>query len=435
MELRKQNAKLLIGALITLITFGTTQTFAAGFEKTVMWSGRWAGVAGAATGAVEGADSIFYNPAGLVQGGEKEVSLNYSPLFTQTSGAQTKNDEKLDSKHLTKHVFGATSKVNVNKDIALGAGFYVSGGSGSEFDYVDFSGVNANYNTLKPAVKSDVKILEVGLGGAYRLTQNLSAGVTWRTSIAQADFSSADVSLTSYGNALINTVFKEMKGENYEGFRLGLQYANTEKTWGLGASYRSSIDLALDGKASGEAEFANPAVPNTKMTGGNKTTLSTAFPQQLNFGGFYKYNERGTFFAEYSWTDYSEDKEIKISGDALNLGSTNVLAGRSIVLKWKDAHAIKIGNEYNFGDWALRTGYALTSRVTDKSNVSITFTAPGLGHSFTLGTGTSFMNKTLFLDMAGEFSIAKGDGARSNGIRGEYTSQALGLHTSIKYLF
>ena len=431
MNWKKQNAKIIVG---TLIALSATQSFAAGFEKTVMWSGRWAGVAGAAAGAVEGADSLFYNPAGLVQGGEREVSLNYSPLFTQTSGAQTTNNEKLDSKHLTKHVFGATSKININKDIAVGAGLYVSGGSGSEFDYVDFSGINANYRDLKPAVKSDVKILEVGLGGAYRLTQNLSAGVTWRTSIAQADFSSADVSLTSSGNALINTVFKEMKGENYEGFRLGLQYANNEKTWGLGASYRSSIDLSLDGSASGEAEFAANGA-NLKMTGGNNVTLSTAFPQQLNFGGFYKYNEHGTFFAEYSWTDYSENKEIKISGDALNLATTNVLAGKSIVLKWHDAHALKVGNEYYFGNWALRTGYALTSRVTDKSNVSITFTAPSLGHSFTLGTGTSFMNKTLFLDISGEFSTAKGDGARSNGISGEYTSQALGLHTSIKYLF
>lgn len=76
----------IIGA--TTCLFSSLGVYSAGFEKTVMWGGRWSGLAGAAVSAVEGGDSLFYNPAGLVQGNGHEVSLNYSPLLTRTTGAQ-----------------------------------------------------------------------------------------------------------------------------------------------------------------------------------------------------------------------------------------------------------------------------------------------------------------------------------------------------------
>lgn len=430
--MKQSKLKLCVICILSLV-FSISNIFAAGFEKSVMWSGKWSGLAGAASGAVNGADALFYNPAGLVDGGAREVSLNYSPLFTQTSGAQTKSSEHLDSEHQLKNIFGVTSKMSLNNDFALGLGIYVSGGSGSAFKKVDYRGVNANYATLQPDVESAVSVVEIGLGGAYRLTSHLSAGLTWRTSLAQAQFSSADVSVP-LGNRLVNTNFNDMKGENYGGVRVGLQYLGDEKKWGLGASYRSSIDLELDGSAAGKAESTTGA--DTTLTGGKNVSLATVFPQQFNLGGFYQYSERGTFFTEYSWTDYSKNKEIKISGDSLNFATVNVLSGKSIVLKWQDAHVVKIGHEYKLGDWDLRAGYAFTSRVTDKKNVSITFSAPGVGHSFTLGTGTSFLNKNLFVDVAGEFSFAEGAGTRgTTGISGEYKSQALGLHSSIRYLF
>lgn len=430
----QMKSKLYALSLVTL-TMSISSAYAAGFEKTVMWSGKWSGVAGAASGAVQGADSLFYNPAGLVGGSSKEISLNYSPLLTQTSGAQTRDAEKLESDHQIKNVFGVTSKMNLTEDLAAGLGVYVSGGAGSAFKNVDYSAVNSNYRHLKPDVESSVSVLEIGLGSAYRLTKEFSLGVTWRTSVALAKFSSADVAATAAGSALVNTKFNDMKGENYRGLRLGFQYLDENKKWGLGASYRSSIDLGLDGAAEGKAELASNGADLT-MTGGKNVNLSTVFPQQLNFGGFYQYSEKGTIFTEYSWTDYSKNKEIKISGDALNLGSTNVLNGKSIVLKWQDAHAIKIGHEYKLGEWDLRAGYALTGRVTSKENVSITFSAPGVGHTFALGTGTHFMNKRLLLDLAGEYSVAKGEGTRgATGISGDYSSEAFGLHSSLRYLF
>lgn len=47
---------------------------------------------------------------GLVEGADREISLNYSPLMTKTSGAQTKSSEHLDSKTQVKNVFGPLLK-------------------------------------------------------------------------------------------------------------------------------------------------------------------------------------------------------------------------------------------------------------------------------------------------------------------------------------
>lgn len=420
---------------VTTCLFSSLGVYSAGFEKTVMWGGRWSGLAGAAVSAVEGGDSLFYNPAGLVQGGSHEVSLNYSPLLTRTTGAQTRDDEELTSDKKIKNVFGATSKYQVNNDFALGAGLYVSGGAGASFEGVDFSAVNANYRDLKPNVESSVSVLELGVGGAYRLSKNWSVGAAWRGSLGLAKFSSAEVLNNGTTNPLVNTRFDKMKGDNLKGVRIGTQYLSSDSSWGLGASYRSSIDLKLKGSAEGQAELgANGA--DLTMTGGDQVYLATVFPQQVNVGGFYQVAPKHKVFAEYSWTDYSKNEEIKISGDALNLGATNVLAGKSIILNWQDAHAIKLGHEMMLDQWQLRYGYALTGRVTDKDNVSITFSAPGVGHSFTLGAGTKFLNEQLHFDVAGEYSVAKGEGTRgTTGISGDYSSSAFGLHSGLRYFF
>lgn len=420
---------------VAICVFSVLDLSAAGFEKTVMWGGHWAGLAGAATAAVEGADSLFYNPAGLVQGGEHEVALNYSPLLTRTTGAQTVDNEELISDRRIKNVFGMTSKYAVTKDFALGLGLYVSGGAGASFQNVDFSGVNANYRDLKPDVESSVSVLELGVGGAYRMNSNLSVGATWRGSLGIAKFSSADVLVNGTTNPLINTRFKDMKGDNLKGVRLGAQYLADDKSWGLGINYRSSIDLKLKGSAEGQAEIGANGADMT-MTGGDTVYLATVFPQQVNIGGFYQLNEKNKLFLEYSWTDYSKNKEIDISGDALYLGATNVLAGKSIALQWQDAHAVKLGFEHQSAQWDWRAGYALTGRVTDKDNVSITFSAPGLGHTFTAGVGTKFLADNLLFDFAGEYSIAKGEGTRgATGISGDYSSSAFGLHSGLRYLF
>jgi hypothetical protein len=61
-------------------------SYAGGFEKTVQWSAKNSAIGGAAASSVDGADALYFNPAGLVdnQSGKKaEISANFSPTVGQ----------------------------------------------------------------------------------------------------------------------------------------------------------------------------------------------------------------------------------------------------------------------------------------------------------------------------------------------------------------
>lgn len=112
-------SKKVLGTALALGTLSSS-VFGAGFEKTVMWSAKWAGVAGAAAGAVEGAESLYFNPAGLVDGEDREVSANFSPLFNHVQGAQTQSDESIDSEKEMRPIMGVLGKKKLMTNFRLG---------------------------------------------------------------------------------------------------------------------------------------------------------------------------------------------------------------------------------------------------------------------------------------------------------------------------
>ncbi|MCK5883242.1 MAG: outer membrane protein transport protein, partial [Bacteriovoracaceae bacterium] len=174
------------------------------------------------------------------------------------------------------------------------------------------------------------------------------------------------------------------------------------------------------------------------LTGGKDSKLKSVFPQKLDIGGFYKITERDTIFGEYSWTDYSRNSEIKIEGELFYAGALNVLEDGAVKQNWHDAHAAKIGYEHQFESWAIRGGYAYTSQVTDDNAASLTFFAPSHGQTVTIGAGTAFLENSLHVDVAGEWSQSEGPGSReglTTPVSGKYTGNAYGLHSSVRYTF
>lgn len=80
---------------------------------------------------------------------------------------------------------------------------------------------------------------------------------------------------------LINTRFNDLEGNSYDGVRLGFQYLGDEK-YGGAASYRSSIDLKLDGPAEGKAELAANGNDYT-MTGGEHVSSGHSISSAAQF--------------------------------------------------------------------------------------------------------------------------------------------------------
>ena len=173
--------------LLTSMVLGV-QAMAGGYEKAVMWSGKWSALAGAATSAVTGADALFFNPAGLGQGAEQEFSANFSPTFSQLKGPNiVGSDAQQTGERLMSPAFGVLYKHALNQKFALGVGVYASGGSKSEYKDVEFSADN------KVDVKSELELMELSLGGSWQLNKNIALGAAWRALQARAEMKSTKV--------------------------------------------------------------------------------------------------------------------------------------------------------------------------------------------------------------------------------------------------
>ena len=414
--------------------------YGAGFEKVTMWSAKWSALASAATASVEGSESLLFNPAGLIKACQGDASFNFSPGFSLFKGPAVTDNKELDGKRVFVPVMGVTSNYLLSDKLAVGLGVYVSGGTKAKFEGLDFSSVNANYSTLRPTQESSLSVIETGLGAAYKLNNNWNVGATWRITMVRADLSSAKA-VTNGGAAvaLINVHLKDLEDENFTAFRLGTQFLSDSKNWGLGLAYRSNIEFKAQGKSSGQLQrgdsYGGTAGQTGVLNGGGDVTVEGHFPQQISLGAFSKLAQKTTLFYEVSWTEYSKLKKLKINGTALTLPLIGSNVIQDIEQNWKDQWNFKLGLQYQLLVWQLRGGYALTTQVTPDDYARVTFSSPGLGHSFILGAGRPWFNGKLITDFATEYSMASGDGVSSDGISGKYSTEIMVAHLSCKYVF
>ena len=417
--------------LLTSMVLGV-QAMAGGYEKAVMWSGKWSALAGAATGAVEGADALFFNPAGLGQGAGQEFSANLSPTFSRLKGPNiVDNPAQQTGELLISPAFGLLYKHGwLKQKFALGAGVYVSGISESEYRGVEFAANN------KVEVKSELQLMELSLGGSWQFSKNIALGAAWRSVHARAEMKFTQ----QLPSELRNIHLQDLEGHALTGFRLGLQYRNDKQSFGAGFALRNGVELELEGQSSGTSSVGGGYL--SPLRGGNITAKSH-FPYQFSLGFFCKPYEGGTLFQETSFTNYSRNEKFEFKSDP-NLPWQSPIS--PILQKWKDQWNIKLGHEHRGqNDIFWRLGYAYASPMVSEDYARATFSPPGPEHTLSFGAGKEMAGGKYVVDLAGEYSFASGKGKNSsqNATLGNYglmtyttyESTTYVLHTSFKYRF
>jgi hypothetical protein len=247
-----------------------------------------------------------------------------------------------------------------------------------------------------------------------------------------------------------------------------VQYAPEGANWATGLNVRTPIKFNLKGTASGSVQYmgggalaaANALNADAKALTGGAAEVASQLPTQVALGGHWDVADKqvGLFF-EYVWTNYAAIKSIDVTGnittpaDVVNsaqqtaLGSTGAALGGALNNKtsalpdfataWFDQSQIRLATELRYVDnWPIRVGYVITSQVVPGGNARATFSSPGLGHTFTLGTGTKFLQEKMGVDLAFEYSTASGKSVGSAQAKaGTYKTQAVDLHAGVSYLF
>ncbi|MCO5142680.1 MAG: outer membrane protein transport protein [Oligoflexia bacterium] len=429
---------LLIFVGFAYLFFISSNVYAAGFEKAVLWSGKEAGYGVASVSKISGSQSIAINPAGLAA--SSDVSLNFSPTWVSIDGhvVSANRTEKTD------HNFSPVGEFSMNYKVmdrlGVGIGAYVAGGSKAIYDGVDFTGSYAALGSFRPRIVTDFSVIEYALGFGYEIQPGLRIGAAWRILEAKGGLSTAKALVNVPAVTYVNIY--DAKDTKYDGFRLGVQYQSPNDDWGIGASFRNAVDVVAEGQINGEARLTGSG-NTTTATFRPGASIGTTFPWALSFGGNLKLSNF-LILGAADYVNYKNNQELKITGTLNNNALPN------IPLRWKNMWNIRIGTEYDgINAWKLRAGYILTTKVTSDTDARATLSPAGTGHTLTAGMGYAFL-ENLDFDGAFEYAFNSASGSMTSGTTGTGTSQSrellsgvstetkasvIAIHTGVTYKF
>jgi long-chain fatty acid transport protein len=386
----------------------TQVVLGAGYERSVIWSGKQDGVAGAGASTVHNSEAIYFNPAGLADVKGLEVSGNFSPTSVRSKAPVAADGTQITSDSLFLPAAGFTAAYQLTDGLAVGAGAFVGGGSRVKYSSV------ANIETFDTDYSSQITMMEYSLGLGYQIVPGLKLGAAWRILHASG--------LVSLPTRLGETIhFDNLAQTKYNGFRAGAQYDGS--SWGLGFSMRSNVDFTLSGDLSAQS------AANTTTSFGTGT-ISNSFPFAASLGGYVDLmGKQLRLIGEYTYANYSKNQQVDLTGNVgLDLAST------PIIQHWKDLNMGRVGAEYRgWGDWVARAGYALVGEVTPNADALPTFSSPGIGHTY--------LQNHLDVDLAVDYSFASGTVDRAETDltlyrhTGDYSSRAMAGHIGATYRF
>jgi len=408
-------------ASLTLAIFSSSAAFSAGFEKNILWSGKYAGQGNAAVSSVDGPEALFFNPAGLAGASGNEVSFNFSPSFSKFSGPVTTANTSIDGQQTFSPIYGALVNYAVNPHLGFAVGSFVSGGARAEYQNV---ALPAPFQmTLNP--KTDLSTIEYAAGVGYELAPGFRVGGSLRYTRVTASLVSASSSAPGGMPTVTELSLNDFTGSQFGGFRLGASYQGSN--WGLGAHFRSNVDFTTSGNAAVRFQQAVPGNVISTLPD-FAATASSSLPAQVSLGGHYQVSEPLRLLAEYTWTNYQKVTSLHLSGGSLT----------DIAMNWNNQNNLRLGASYALNrDWTIRGGYVYTSQVTATDLARPTLTPPGSANNFTAGFSTQLTSK-LELSSAGEYSSVKGTGtgnAQEQTKAGDFAATGVILHTALNYKF
>jgi len=388
-------------------------------------SGMGNAFAGAAATA-EDASTIFFNPAGMTYLPSNQVILAGHAIDTSsefsnqgsrrsplTGGLTTQGGNGGDIGGWTylPNVYLAKS---IHPRVMLGVGVNSPFGLKTEYDY----GWVGRYQALT----SDLKSLNINPSLAWKVNDWLSLGAGFSAMWLKADLSNAvDFgTLLKAPQALDGQV--RLTGDDWGwGWNLGgiVQFNPSTR---LGLSYRSQVNLTLEGNAN----FSRVPRPLAALFANGLIRANVSTPDSLSTSLFHQINEDWDVMADLTWTNWSVFQDLTV-----NRLSGNVLT--STPEHWSDTFRVSIGGNYHVNEkLKLRTGFAYdespvstayrTARIPDSNRYWLSV---GANYKLTDASSVDFGYTHVFFETAAiNKTTDTSSAALKDTVRGSYDTHA-----------
>lgn len=344
--------------LIPALLLGLFSSYASasGFQLTEQ-NASGLGNAYAGQGAVaENASTIFFNPAGMTQLKDREVSAGLTAVgtnfdFSDKSSsvgalANTGNGGNGGGWGLIPNGYLSWA---INKDLYVGVGFGAPFGMKTEY--------NNPWVGAAQATKFDVKTYNINPSVAYRVNDKVSLGVGLNFQRLDAEYT-RQVAVNSVVNAASG--LKLNLTDDAWGWNAGALFTLSPATK-VGVSYRSEVKYDLKGQiavASSSSTVVNAGSSAAKADLTLPGTFSLSVAQQLS--------DRWQMMGDVTWTGWSSIPKldvIRAAQTALYVpGVVGQLAGataQTLDTDFRDTWRVGLGGTYKYSDaWKLKFGIA-----------------------------------------------------------------------------
>jgi long-chain fatty acid transport protein len=298
--------------------------------------------------SADDASTIFFNPAGMTELGQVNVSLNAHFLFVDSAQSNTVSTRTIPGVPTAVPISGNNGGNPFSQPIVVPTGYFsfrvnqspvwlglgISAPFGLKVKYAD--GFFGRYDSIN----SDLKTVDIQPSIAVRLNDHVSIG-------GGLDIQQIDVKLS---NALPNVSpllpdgLANVKGD---GMTLGWNVGVLAKlgAWHFGASYRSRMKHDLNGSYQVSGLLGPLAGGNATLAAAGHVTL----PDSAAVSAMYGAGKRFRVMATGKWFNWSQFKQIEIDP----LGAPASIS----VQNYKDAWSGALGLEYDVTPkLTLRTG-------------------------------------------------------------------------------
>lgn len=443
--------KLSIAVAIASSALVASQAFASGFQVREQSAKTLANALSGAAAGAEDASFMAYNPAaiGNVDGNQVVGGLAYIDASFELRDERASNvlgvpygSDASSQGGETAWVPSFAAKTQLNDELDLGLAIYSPYGLSTKYDE-DWIG---RYH----AIETELKTIDIQPTLNYRASERLNLAVGLRAQYADATLSNA-VDLGGLGALAgvpgaapgANDGFAEVTGDDWGyGYTLGALFQVTEKTR-LGASYRSEVDLTLEGDVKFSSDDPiGQAVLGSAQAGGELNnadgTADLTTPASLNLGIYHQLTDRLALMANAEWTEWSSFDELVVESEGSTLSETEE--------NWDNTWAFSVGANYALTpQWMLRAGLGhdetpipgsefRTPRVPDADRTWATIGATWMPNP-DLGITAGYMR--VFgddVEMDQEATLANENASRGN-LAGTYEVSADVFALSVDYRF